>query len=244
MPDNFIERTKLLIGVDGVKKLQEKKVLIAGVGGVGSYVAEALSRSGVGTIILIDHDRVSLSNINRQLVALHSTIGINKAALMRDRINDINPDCNAIALEVFLDSTNIEEILKKYQVDYVVDAIDSLSCKVALLETSYRLGYKTIASMGAGGKKDPTKIVVDDIHKTFACHLARHIRRELRDKKIGKGIKAVFSTEKHLPPGDTGEELFRGRARRPNGTMSYMPSLFGMTIAGVVVLDLLETKKN
>jgi len=234
----LFERTHIIVGDKGVEKLKDSNVLIAGLGGVGSFVAESIARMGIGNIMIIDHDKVSGSNLNRQLVALESTVGLAKAEVMRSRMADINPECNIFAKTDFLREDDIAELLMENQFDFVVDAIDSLACKVSLLKLAYQHNIKTISSMGAGNRIDPDKVNIADLQKTHTCPLARKVRLRLRKHGVKKGITAVYSTEipsKPLPP----EPVSSGRARAVNGTMSYMPALYGLTITGVLVKKLL-----
>ncbi|MCF6766779.1 tRNA threonylcarbamoyladenosine dehydratase [Thiotrichales bacterium 19S11-10] len=235
----LFERTSILINDEGIKKLKSSRILLAGVGGVGSFAAEALARSGIGYIKLIDADVVTSSNLNRQLVALESTIGQNKAQIMADRIRDINPNCQVDTIEDFILRDQMDDILSE-PFDYVLDAIDSLVCKVAYMRTAHEKGYRVISSMGAGGKIDPTRIQVKDIYKTDGCTLARKIRARLRRQKVKKGIKAIFSNEQSIAPLPPQPVAATSRDRAVNGTISYMPALFGLTMAGEVIKDLIE----
>ncbi|MED7818841.1 MULTISPECIES: tRNA threonylcarbamoyladenosine dehydratase [unclassified Francisella] len=246
MIKEITERTGILVNDEGLKKLDNANIFIAGCGGVGSFVIEALARAGVGNLTIVDMDVVDPSNINRQLVALQSTIGMPKVEVMKKRINDINRECNVNALETFINPENTNELLTQYKYDYVIDAIDTLNAKVNLVKTAHELDIKTISSMGAGGKTDPTQIKVTDIYKTDVCALARAMRTRLKKQNVKKGIKAVFSTEKGiapLPPKDP-EPNQQGRSRATNGTLSYMPSLFGLTIAGVVIKSIIGDDFN
>ena len=236
VPPQF-ERAEILIGAEGVARLAAKHVFLAGLGGVGSWCAEALARAGVGRLTLVDMDTVAVSNINRQLPALHSTIGRKKTDVMADRILDINPDCEVEVLDVFIDPDNVQTLLP-LDVDYVVDCIDSLNCKVALIAEAYRRGVPVAASMGAGNKLDPTRIRLADIAKTQVCPLAREVRHRLRRQGIEKGILTVYSDETGRPPRPP-EPTSHGRARAVNGTISYMPPLFGLMLAGAVIQHLL-----
>jgi tRNA A37 threonylcarbamoyladenosine dehydratase len=231
------ERAEILIGAEGLARLASKHVFLAGLGGVGSWCAEALARAGVGRLTLVDMDTVAVSNINRQLPALHSTIGRKKTDVMADRILDINPDCEVEVLDVFIDPDNVQALLP-LDVDYVVDCIDSLNCKVALIAEAYRRGVPVAASMGAGNKLDPTKIRLADIAKTQVCPLAREVRHRLRRQGIEKGILTVYSDETGRPPRPP-EPTSHGRARAVNGTISYLPPLFGLMLAGAVIQRLL-----
>ena len=238
IPDQFT-RTHILIGDNGIASLAGKHVFIAGLGGVGSYCAEAMARAGIGRLTLLDHDVVVASNINRQLPALLSTVGQSKAELMRARIADINPDCQVTLLRTFLTFENVRELVPA-DCDYVIDCIDSMSCKQALVADSFLRGLKVASSMGAGNRLDPSRIKIADISQTIMCPLAKQMRMRLRKHHgIFKGVLTVFSDEHPsapLPPQATG----RGRARAVNGTISYMPPLFGFMLAGAVLKRLLE----
>lgn len=229
----LFERTHILIGDKGIERLQNSHVFIAGIGGVGSFTAEALARMGVGKLTLVDHDIVSGSNINRQLIALNSTVGLSKAEVMSQRIHDINPTCQVTLLKEFLTPDNIENILIP-DFDIVVDAIDSMSSKTALIETAWRKKMVIFASMGAGGKLDPSMIRTGDMMNTSICKLAKQLRNHLRKRGVGKGVQTVYSLEPSLPPLPP-EAVGQGRPRAVNGTASYMPSIFGLTLAGMVV---------
>ncbi|HIO91991.1 MAG TPA: tRNA threonylcarbamoyladenosine dehydratase [Leucothrix mucor] len=234
---NIHERTGLLIGEENLYFLQHKHVLIAGVGGVGSFVAEAIVRAGVGKVTLVDHDEVSHSNINRQLIALHSTIGKAKVEVMKQRALDINPDVQITTIQDFIKSENIEEILTAGSFDYVLDCIDSISSKVALVVACQEHQVPIISSMGAGGRIDASKIQVARLDKTIVCPLARMMRQRMR--KAGGSLKypVIFSDEiprkgtEHRPI----EEDENAHPRSVNGTISYLPSLFGLHMAGYVL---------
>ncbi|WP_151193098.1 ThiF family adenylyltransferase [Cysteiniphilum sp. JM-1] len=233
----LFERTAILVNDDGIERLETSHVLLAGVGGVGSFAAEALARAGIGEITLIDHDVVSKSNLNRQLVALNSNIGMKKAQIMRERILDINPNCKVNIIDDFIRKDDMTPIFDKHY-DFVIDAIDSLVCKVAFVAYAHEHGYNVISSMGAGGKLDPTQIKVADIYQTSICKLAKFVRIRLRRLKVKKGILAVYSTESSLPPLPPEPVDGDSRDRAVNGTISYMPALFGLTIAGMVIKHL------
>jgi len=231
-PNPLFERSHILIGDEGVDRLQKAHVLIAGMGGVGSFTAEALARMGVGKLTLIDHDVVSASNINRQLVALNSNVGQPKADVMAQRILDINPACQVTVLKEFLTPESVVDVLTP-EYDVVVDAIDSMSSKAALIETAWKNKMPLFASMGAGGKLDPTQIRTGDLMDTSMCKLAKQLRGHLRRRGVGRGVQTVFSLEapmSPLPP----EPVSQGRPRAVNGTVSYLPSIFGLTLAGLV----------
>ena len=238
LPPQF-ERTRILLDTAEQSRLARAHVLVAGLGGVGSYCAEALARAGVGRLTLIDHDVVALSNINRQLPALLSTVGQSKAELMAARIRDINPDCQLVVLREFLVPETVADIVPA-DADFVVDCIDSLNCKVALVATSVQRGLRVASSMGAGNKLDPARIRVADIAKTCMCPLASVMRKRLRKRGIAKGVLTVFSDEAGRAPLPPQPVEGRGRARAVNGTISYMPPIFGLMLAGAVVQKLIE----
>ncbi|WP_195937748.1 tRNA threonylcarbamoyladenosine dehydratase [Romboutsia sp. 1001713B170131_170501_G6] len=234
MEKNFTTRTGLIIGQEGIEKLKNSNVIVFGVGGVGSFAAEAIARAGVGNLTIVDFDDVDVTNINRQLPALHSTVGRDKVDVMKERILDINPDINIKAIKSLYNEETSEELLnEKY--DYVVDAIDMVSSKIHLIETCKKKGLEIISSMGMGNKLDPTKIVVTDVHKTTMCPLAKVMRKELRDRKIKK-LKVVFSTEK---PRELKEKIMNGKKVTP-GSISFVPSVGGLVIASVVINDLIN----
>jgi len=228
----LFERTHILIGDEGIKRLEKSHIFLAGMGGVGSFTAEAMARMGVGEITLVDHDIVSASNINRQLIALNSTIGQLKVDVMAARINDINPACKINIITEFLSPTNIPDLLTP-EYDVVIDAIDSMSSKTQLMATAWRKNMPIFASMGAGGKLDPTLIRTGDIMDTSICKLAKQLRGHLRRNGVGRGIQTVYSIESPLPALPP-EAVAHGRPRAVNGTMSYMPAIFGLTLAGMV----------
>jgi len=236
MSDDWCARTRLLIGDVGVEKLSRAHVLLAGVGGVGGHVAEALARAGVGKITLIDMDVVSESNRNRQLVALTSTVGLSKVAVMRDRIMDINPDCDVVCIEQMI-CDNAGDWLAQLQPHVVVDAIDSVSCKVALLVAAVQASIPIYSSMGAGRRLDVRRVSVMDIMDTQGCGLARQVRGKLRKAGIGRGITCVASSELPRAAGHA-EPAITGGTRVVNGTISYMPALFGLMLAGEVLRGL------
>lgn len=235
----LFERSLLVFEEQGIKQLQNSHVLVAGVGGVGGFVIEALARAGVGKMTIVDHDSVSPSNLNRQIIALESTLGQNKAEVMKQRIYDINPACEVVTIQSFLKPDDMNELLAN-DFDYVVDAIDSLNCKVALVATAYQRGLKVVSSMGAGRRIDPSKILIADISKTHTCGLARNMRQRLKKQRIAKGVPVIFSTELPKAPGPM-EEIEGARGRVVNGTASYMPGIFGLMLAGLVIQDLAKT---
>ncbi|MBF0185116.1 MAG: tRNA threonylcarbamoyladenosine dehydratase [Magnetococcales bacterium] len=232
-------RTAILLGEAGLARLQQSHILLAGLGGVGSYAAEALARAGIGRLTLIDHDVVAPSNINRQLPATLTTLGQKKVVVMGQRLADIHPHCQLELLDQFLLPETIPELLEKTRPDWVLDAIDSLNCKVALLLAAQERSIAVASSMGAGGRLDPTRITVSDVLDTQICPLAREVRSRLRRRGAKRGIIAVWSTENPHPPAPP-EANEHGRSRAVNGTISYLPALFGLTLAGIAIQALLQ----
>ena len=231
------ERTRIVVGNGGVERLRAARVLLAGLGGVDSYAAEALARAGVGHLALAEFDSVEPSNLNRQLVALRSTVGRQKLEVMGERVRDINPDCRLTLLNRFLLADEMPNLLAP-GFDYVIDAIDSLNAKVALIAAACELEVPVASSMGAGGRTDPSRICIGDLMSSKGCPLARVVRQRLRRRGVARGVLTVWSEEPPcapLPP----EPTDRGRARAVNGTLSYLPALFGMMLAGAVVHRLL-----
>ncbi len=226
-------RTEMLIGKEGVERLKHAKVAVFGIGGVGGYVCEALVRSGLGEIHLIDNDRVSESNLNRQIIALRSTIGRLKTEVMAERLKDINPDVEIVRHDLFYLPETAEEFDFK-QYDYVVDAIDTVSGKISLIERAKQNGTPIISAMGAGNKLDPTAFEVADIAKTSVCPLARVMRRELKKRGI-EHVKVVYSKEE---PKRTEAEAENGKT--PPGSIAFVPSVAGLVIASEVIKDLLK----
>jgi len=241
MTNPLYERSLLVFDETGVNYLINSHVLVAGVGGVGGFVIEALARAGVGELTIVDHDAVSASNKNRQIIALNSNLGQNKAVVMADRIADINPDCKVNTIQQFLKPEDMDPLLKNGDFDYVVDAIDSLNCKANLVITAVKNQVPVVSSMGAGRRIDPSKIALADISKTHGCALARNMRQRLKKQGIKKGVMTVFSTELPKDPGPI-EEIEGARGRVVNGTASYMPGIFGLMLAGYVVSDLAKAK--
>jgi tRNA A37 threonylcarbamoyladenosine dehydratase len=240
MPSNGLrERTRILVGDAGLERLREARVFVAGLGGVGAYTAEALARAGVGELCLADGDRVAASNLNRQLCALHSTQDQLKVDVLRERIGDINPDCRLRLIPRFLEAEELPALVAEVDVDQIVDAIDSLSSKIALLAAALDAGIPIASSMGAGGRLDPTRLRVGDLMDSSGCPLARKVRQQLRRRGYDRGVAAVWSDEPPRPPLPP-EPTSRGRPRAVNGTISYLPGLFGLTLAGLVVQRLLR----
>lgn len=224
-------RTTLLIGEEALEKLNNSRVAVFGVGGVGGYVCEALARSGVKTLDIIDNDKVCLSNINRQIIATHSSLDRLKVDVMKDRILDINPDATVNCYPVFFLPENAEEFpFEKY--DYIVDAIDTVTAKIEIIVRAKKLGIPVISAMGAGNKLDPTKFVVTDLAKTSYDPLAKVMRRELRKRDI-KHLKVVYSEEQPI----------KHEARVP-GSVAFVPSVAGLIIAGEVIKDLISVSES
>ncbi len=225
-------RTACVLGEDAIAKLADAKVAVFGVGGVGGYICEALARAGVGSIDIFDKDTVSLSNINRQIIALHSTVGRSKTEVMKERIADINPNCLVEAYDIFYLPENADEFdLSKYS--YIADAVDTVSAKLALVERAHKLNIPIISAMGAGNKKDPTSFKVSDISKTSVCPLARVMRRELKARGIYK-LKVVYSEEESLKSKLTDEES----GKPIPGSLSFVPSVMGLIMAGEIIKDI------
>lgn len=233
---SVFSRTEMLIGKDALEKLNKCRVAVFGVGGVGGYAVEALARSGVGTIDVIDSDVVDISNINRQIIATSKTVGRKKVEVAKERIADINPDCTVHAFDVFYnDETRKLFDFKSY--DYVIDAIDSVSSKIDLIVTCKENGVPIISSMGAGNKLDPTKFEVDDIYKTSVCPLAKVMRRELKKRGVDS-LKVVYSKEEPIASEQT-ETPSPGKRSVP-GSIAFIPSVVGLIAAGEVIKDLIK----
>lgn len=222
------EREELLIGSEQLSRLSRAKVLLFGVGGVGGYVAECLARAGVGHITLVDSDKVDITNINRQILALDSTIGRYKVDVCKERILDINPDAEVITKQIFYLPETSDEF-NFYAYDYIADCIDTVAAKVDIICRAKEAGTPVISAMGAAGKLDPSAFAVTDISKTQYCPLAKVMRRELRKRGISH-LKVVYSPESPIPPKE---------GRRP-GTVSFVPAACGITLAGALINDLLS----
>jgi tRNA threonylcarbamoyladenosine dehydratase len=234
----WLSRTELLIGKEKLQRLMNAHVLVVGMGGVGSFAAEFICRSGVGEMTIVDGDVVEPSNRNRQLPALSTTHGQSKAELMAERLLAINPELKLHVIKEFIRPEAVEEVLST-AFDYVVDAIDSVSPKLTFIKACYAKGLRVISSMGAGGKVDPTLLRVSDISKSYNCPFAQQIRKQLKKDGIYKGIKVVFSPEENDKESlmMTDGSNFKKSAY---GTVSYMPATFGATAASVVIRDLME----
>ncbi|WP_019590541.1 ThiF family adenylyltransferase [Thioalkalivibrio sp. ALE20] len=239
--DAYTERTDLLLGADVTAGLRDRHVFIAGLGGVGSYAAEAVARAGVGRMTLVDHDVVAPSNLNRQLVALRSTVQHPKTDVMAERIRDIDPAIAVTVRREFLNPDTVAELIPE-DADYVLDAIDSIACRAALVAGAQARGVRVISAMGAGGRIDPRAVRVGPLDGTRVCPLARQMRKRLRRLDARLDYPVVFSIEnpskgtEHRPvDGPLG-----GRPRSVNGTISYLPALFGLTAAGEVIRSLID----
>ncbi len=243
-------RTELLIGPDGLEKLKNSKVAVFGVGGVGSYTVEALARAGIGHLVLIDYDDVCLTNINRQIHALQSTVGEPKVELMKKRVLEINPQAGIETLREFYSPENGDRLVSD-NLDYIVDAIDNVTGKLDLIKKAVSKGIPVVSAMGAGNKLDPTAFEVADIADTSVCPLARVVRRELKKAGIARGVKVVYSKEQPLTPREIEGNCKRhcicsnkdavsncAMRRQIPGSISFVPPVMGMILAGVVVRDL------
>ena len=237
MTDNWLERTTLLLGEEKLEQLKRASVLVVGLGGVGAYAAEMIARAGVGRMTIADADTVSATNINRQLIALHSTIGREKSDLMAERLRDINPDIELTVINRFIKDDETDALLDSDHFDFVVDAIDTLSPKLALIKGALDREIPLVSSMGAGAKTDPTKMEICDISRTHHCPLAHMLRKRLHKIGIRKGFHAVFSPE---PVREGAMILCEEQNKKSNtGTISYIPALFGIGCASVVVRSLI-----
>lgn len=235
---NQFSRTELLIGAEALKKINNSKVAIFGIGGVGSFVVEGLSRAGIGSFILIDNDNISITNLNRQLIALHSTIGENKAEAAKRRILDINPDANVEIVNEFFTPSSVDFF--DSSINYIVDAIDTITSKIELVDRANKHSIPIISSMGTGNKLDPTKFEISDIYKTSMCPVAKILRKELRKRNIEK-LKVVYSKEEPVKNYVVDETEYKGStSNRVPGSISFSPSVAGLIIAGEVIKDLIK----
>lgn len=243
---NQFSRTELAVGKEGIKALKDSTVAVLGVGGVGSFTVEALARAGVGRLVIVDKDNVDITNVNRQIHALLSTVGQPKVDLMKERIADINPDCEVIALKMFYNDETYEQFFS-YPLDYVVDASDTVTYKIHIIKECRQRKIPIISSMGAANKMDATKLTVSDISRTSYDPLAKVIRKKLKELKIYRGVKVVFSKEvpvkqKH----DTLQEIVPDpnakirKAKMPPASNSFVPSVAGLLAASEVINDLLK----
>ena len=238
MDKKFTDRTELILGEEGIEKLKTSHVLLIGVGGVGSFCAEALIRAGLGNITIVDYSEVEITDFNRQLPGLNSNLGKDKVEVVKERLLDINKDLNINAIKtIFNEESSLEIFRTKY--DYVVDAIDMVTSKIHLVQECLKRNIPIISSMGMGNKLDPTKIEISDISKTHTCPLAKVMRKELRDRGIDH-LKVIFSTEHPL---ELNKKISDGHRVFP-GSISFMSSSGGLVMASEVIKDLLEINKN
>ena len=235
--NNWLERTQLLLGDEKCATLRNANVVVVGLGGVGAYAAEMIARAGVGRMTIADADTVSESNINRQLIALHSTVGRPKAELMAERLRDINPEIELTVVNRYIKDEETYTLLESAHFDYAVDAIDTLSPKLAFIKGCIDRGIPVVSSMGAGAKTDPTQMEIADISKTHHCPLAHMLRKRLHKIGIRSGFQAVFSPE---PIREGAMILCEEQNKKSNvGTISYIPAMFGIGCASVVIRDLI-----
>lgn len=238
--DNRFLRTEMLIGTEALEKLKNSKVAIFGVGGVGGYVCESLARAGIGSFILVDNDTVSISNINRQIIALESSVGKYKTEVMAERIKNINPNANVKIYNKFFLGEEDEYIIDT-DCDYIVDAIDTVTAKIALVLLGEKLGIPVISSMGTGNKLDPTRFEISDIYKTSICPLAKVMRKELKARGVKK-LKVLYSKEQPREASMTESEILekgeKTNKRRTPASISFVPPVAGLIIGGEVIKDL------
>lgn len=238
---SWLERTELLVKEEGIQRLKNANVLVVGLGGVGSYAAEFIARAGVHKMTIVDGDLFDETNKNRQLPALDSTIGKSKVKVLAERLKDINSEIELTILEEFLSPERAFELVSK-EFDYVLDCIDSITPKVNLIVAARRKKVKIISSMGAGGKLDATKVKVKDIAKTKNCTMARVLRKRLKERKVDKGVKAVYSEEIQI---SESVKITDGTNYKKSfyGTISYMPAAFGLQAAAYVINEIIKSKK-
>lgn len=231
--ENWLVRSELLLGKEILEQLRSKRVAVVGLGGVGAYAAEMLVRAGIGNMVIVDSDVINPSNKNRQLLALESTIGMAKTEVMAERLKDINPEIELTIVNEFLNEDNVAHLLSEIPLDFIVDAIDTLSPKISLIKYALSSKIPIVSSMGAGAKLDATKIRIADISKSFNCPLAYMLRKRLRKEGISKGFKVVFSEE--LPDPNAIVPVEEQNKKSQVGTISYLPAVFGSVCAQVVV---------
>lgn len=227
--DSQFSRTEIIIGQEKQNLLKSKTIAIFGIGGVGGFTTESLARAGIENLILIDNDTISISNINRQIIALHSTIGKYKVDVMKERLLDINPKINVITYKTFIENNNSKEILSSHKIDYIVDAIDTVTSKLELIRFAKELNIPIISSMGTGNKLSPDKLELTDINKTSVCPLAKKIRKELKSLNIKK-LTVVYSKE----------EPFKAIDTKTIGSISFVPSSAGLLITSKIIKDLIN----
>lgn len=233
--EDWQSRTRLLLGEDNLARLRHTHVLVAGLGGVGGYAVEQLCRAGIGKFTLADHDTIHATNRNRQIIALISEEGKAKTAVFCRRMKEINPEVDITLVDTFLDKDNIPDLLSR-PFDYILDAIDTLTPKVTLLETAVKRGFSVVSSMGSGGKTDPTQVKISDISLSYGCKFAYKVRKALHAKQIRTGIEVVFSPEP-VPENVIQVTDGSGNKRSQVGTLSYMPAVFGCYCAAAIIRD-------
>lgn len=237
MTTEWTERTELLLGADKMERLKKAHILIVGTGGVGAYAAEMLARAGVGKLTLLDADKVQLSNLNRQLIALHSTLGEDKVRVLERRLKDVNPDLNVTARAEFLEEGSVKMLLTENKFDFVVDAIDTIAPKCALIMEAMRLKVPIVSSMGAGAKTDVTQIRFADLWSTYHCGLSKAVRTRLKKEKMQRPLPVVFCTQQADMNAVVKVEGERNK-KTTTGTVSYMPAVFGCYLAQYVISNL------
>lgn len=237
---NRFKRTELLIGSDALNQLANSHVIVFGCGGVGGYVVESLVRSGLGKITVIDNDDVSLTNLNRQIIATTNSIGMKKVDVIEGRIKSINPNCEVLKYDLFIDEKNIDDI-DFTGVNYVVDAVDTITAKIAIIKRSKELNIPVISSMGAGNRLDPFQIKVSDINQTKNCPLAKVMRYELKKRDISK-VKCIYSLE--IPSKPKERIVLEDSGKEVIASISYMPSIFGLIISSEIIQDITKTVGN
>jgi tRNA A37 threonylcarbamoyladenosine dehydratase len=237
----WMSRTQLMLGDEPIEQLMSKNVLVVGLGGVGGICAEMIARAGIGKMTIVDADTIDLSNTNRQIPALHSTAGRLKTEVMAERIRDINPAIDLTVLPIYIKEEETIKLLESEKFDYAVDCIDTLAPKVFFIKACIDRKIRIVSSLGAGGKLDPSQVMITDISKTYECNLARYVRKKLHALGIQKGLTVVFSPEKV----DQSKVIETEKAfpkKSIIGTMSYMPAIFGCTVASVVIRGLMHTE--
>ncbi|MBP3566349.1 MAG: tRNA threonylcarbamoyladenosine dehydratase [Paraprevotella sp.] len=237
MTTEWTERTELLLGADKMERLKKAHILIVGTGGVGAYAAEMLARAGVGKLTLLDADKVQLSNLNRQVIALHSTLGEDKVRVLERRLKDVNPDLNVTARAEFLEEGSVKTLLTENKFDFVVDAIDTIAPKCALIMEAMRLKVPIVSSMGAGAKTDVTQIRFADLWSTYHCGLSKAVRTRLKKEKMQRPLPVVFCTQQADMNAVVKVEGERNK-KTTTGTVSYMPAVFGCYLAQYVISNL------
>ena len=236
------ERSELLLGKESLERLNNTTVAVIGLGGVGAFASEMIARAGVGRMVILDSDVINESNKNRQLLALDSTMGMSKATIMRDRLLDINPQLKIFTIDTYLTEENVEELLGNQSIDFLIDAIDTLSPKIALIKYAVNAKIPLVSSMGAGAKTDATQIKIKDISKSFNCPLAYVLRKKLRKEGISKGFKVVFSEE--LPNTEAIIPVEEQNKKSRVGTISYLPAVFGCIAAQAAITSILGIDRS